>query len=111
VPTKTVSRILGKGGATINDIKDDAGVQIDIDKSGNDQTKVSLRGTKKGIAEAKAKILEIVEQIGDEVSETLIVENRFHRSIIGQGGQTLRDLIQRCGGPSESRLQANLVHL
>jgi len=39
----------------------------------------------------------------------LNIESKYHRNLIGAGGQGLRDLITRCGGPTESRAQAGLV--
>ncbi|KZT08355.1 uncharacterized protein LAESUDRAFT_697227 [Laetiporus sulphureus 93-53] len=109
VPTRAVARILGKAGATINEIKDKTGAQIDVDKANDLVTNVTIRGTKDSIAEAKAEILVISDRVGEEATETVEVESQFHRTIIGAGGQGLRDLIIRCGGPSDSKTQAGLV--
>ena len=113
VPTRAVARILGRGGANINQIKDDTGAQIDIDRATDDNamTNVSVRGTKEAIGAAKTAILEIAEQVGEEATASLVIETKFHRAIIGAGGQSLKDLIVRCGGPTDSRLQAGLVRL
>jgi polyribonucleotide nucleotidyltransferase len=114
VPTRAVARILGKGGASINAIKADTGAQIDIDKptDGDDKdTAVQLRGTKKAVAAAKEAILAISTEVSDEVTEIVRIEPKFHRNIIGAGGQTLRQLVTDAGGPPEPRLQAGLVHL
>ena len=56
MPSRSVARILGKGGATINDIKDTTGAQIDVDKASDDSAvaNITVRGTKKAIAEAKS---------------------------------------------------------
>ena len=54
---------------------------------------------------------EIADQVHEEVTETIEIENRFHRTLIGQGGQGLRDLIARCGGPADSKAQAGLIRL
>lgn len=113
VPTKSVARILGRGGANINAIKDETGAQVDVDKSSDspDVTNITCRGTKKAIAAAKVSILAIAEQVGQEVAVTLNIERRFHRSIIGPQGQGLRDLILRCGGPTDPKQQASLIRL
>lgn len=112
VPTRSVSRILGKGGATILDIKDDTGAQIDVDKT-NDGigsfTQITVRGTKDAINAAKTAILAIADQVGEETTASLVIERKFHRNIIGAGGQGLKDLINRCGGPSDTKVQAGLV--
>jgi rRNA processing protein Krr1/Pno1 len=113
VPTKSVSQIVGKGGSTINGIKDETGAQIDIDKNPSEGgvTSITVRGDKKGITAAKAAVLELADSIGEEVTESLTVEPKYHRSLIGQGGQKLRDLITSAGGPSEGYKQAGIVTL
>lgn len=113
VPTRSVARILGRGGASINEIKDDTGAQIDIDKAA-DNTEVStvvLRGTKAAIADAKAAIIAISDQVTEEVTDSVTIEHKFHRSLIGPGGQGLKDLISRCSGPTDPKAQAGLVRL
>ncbi|KAK7687010.1 hypothetical protein QCA50_009509 [Cerrena zonata] len=111
VPSRSVARILGKAGATINEIKDNTGAQIDVDKASDDSsvTNISVRGTKNAIAEAKAAIMVISDQVSEETTDSIEVESRFHRSIIGAGGQGLRDLIARCGGPTDAKVQAGLI--
>ena len=113
VPTRSVARILGKGGASINEIKDNTNAQIDVDKSedGSAITHITVRGTKDAVAAAKGAILQISEQVTDEITTSVIIESKFHRSIIGAGGQGLKELISRCGGPSDSKLQAGLIKL
>jgi hypothetical protein len=109
VPTRSVARILGRGGASINEIKDSTDAQIDVEKGTDETTTITLRGTKKAIAAAKTAILAISEQVTEETTATLVIENKFHRTIIGAGGQGLKDLISRCGGPSDTKLQAGLI--
>ncbi len=90
------------------------GAQIDIEKGSDEatsNTSITLRGTKTAIAEAKAAILAISEQVTEEVTASVTVENRFHRTIIGAGGQGLKELIARCNGPSDTKLQAGLIRL
>lgn len=55
--------------------------------------------------------MEISDQVGEEATDSAFVENKLHRTIIGAGGQGLKDLIARCGGPSDPRQQAGLIRL
>ncbi|KAH9949574.1 hypothetical protein B0H21DRAFT_777185 [Amylocystis lapponica] len=110
VPTRSVARILGKSGATINDIKYNTGVQIDVDRADdNSVANITVRGSKKAISEAKAAIMEISDQVGEETTASVEVESKFHRTLIGAGGQGLKELIARCGGPTDPKAQAGLV--
>lgn len=113
VPTRSVARILGRGGAQINEIKDATGAQIDIDKfaENGEVSTVVLRGTKAAINEAKERILTISEQVQEETTDSINIEHKFHRTIIGPGGQGLKELITRCSGPSDARAQAGLIRL
>lgn len=111
VPTRSVARILGRGGASINEIKDATDAQIDIEKGAEEVTSITVRGTKKAINAAKTAILAISDQVTEETTATVTVESRFHRAIIGAGGQGLKELIARCDGPSDPRMQANLIRL
>jgi predicted PilT family ATPase len=112
VPSRAIPRILGKGGAIINQIKDDTDAAIDLDKAEDgSEAAVTCRGSKKAITAAKAAIQSIVDQMGEEVTEVLTIENKFHKALIGGGGQGLRNLIVRCGGPADPKIQAGLVRL
>jgi len=70
---------------------------------------VTCRGSKKAITAAKASIQSIVDQVGEETTEVLTIESKFHKTLIGGGGQGLRNLIIRCGGPTDSKAQGGLV--
>ena len=112
IPAPAIPRILGRGGATIKQIKDDTDAIIDLDKAedGSGAT-VTCRGTKKAITAAKTAIQSIVDQVGEEVTEVLTIESKFHKTLIGTGGQGLRNLIVRCGGPADPKAQPGLVRL
>jgi hypothetical protein len=74
-------------------------------------TPITVRGTKNAVSAAKAAILAIADQIGEETTATVAVESKHHRTLIGAGGQGLRDLVARCDGPSDPKLQAGLIRL
>ena len=113
IPTRAVARVLGKGGVQINSIKDETGAQIDIEKASEatEVTSITVRGTKQTNEAAKQRILAIANQVDDETTIVVHIENKFHGSIIGAGGQGLKDLIAKAGGPSDGKAQAGLVHL
>ncbi|KAI9508228.1 SCP160 protein [Russula earlei] len=110
VPVRAIPRILGRSGATFKQIKEDTDAAIDLDKAddGSGAT-ITCRGTKKAISAAKAAIQSIVDQVGEETTEVLTIENKFHKTLIGAGGQGVRSLIVRCGGPTDPKAQAGLV--
>lgn len=109
IPQRSVARVLGRAGATINEIKDTTGAQIDVDKVGDEKASITVRGRKADIAEAKAAILAISDQVAEETTDSVQIESKYHRTIIGAGGQGLRELILRCGGPTDAKVQAGLI--
>ncbi|TFL02446.1 hypothetical protein BDV98DRAFT_592135 [Pterulicium gracile] len=111
IPARSIARVLGKGGASINQIKDDTDAQIDIDRPEGDATiaNITVKGTKKAIAAAKAAIVAISEQVQEETTDSITIEQKYHRSLIGAGGQGLKELVLKCGGPTDARAQAGLI--
>jgi hypothetical protein len=61
------------------------------------------------VAAAKAAIMAISDQVGEETTAFVSVDSKFHRSIIGAGGHGLKEFISKCGGPSDPKLQASLI--
>ncbi|RXK40531.1 hypothetical protein M231_02183 [Tremella mesenterica] len=109
IPSKAVAQVVGKGGATINGIKDETGAMIDIDKKGDGETSVTVKGDKQAIAAAKKAVLAVVEEVGDDIQLTVTIDPKYHRSLIGPGGQKIRDLVVACGGPAEGSKQTGMV--
>ncbi|KAL4402923.1 RNA binding protein [Malassezia pachydermatis] len=114
VSARAIPRILGRGGAMINQLRLTTGAQIDVESepsrgSREGTASLRLRGAPAQIAEAKNAIQSIVDQVESEAEIFLTIPSKFHGQIIGQGGQNLRDLIQRAGGPSDAKAQAQMV--
>lgn len=110
VPTSAVAKILGKGGNTINSIKDETGAQIDVDKTSEAETTITVKGDKKAIAAAKSTIQSIASEVADRADDSLTIEPKYHRALIGPGGQKLRDLVIKAGGSEEQSRQAGLIN-
>lgn len=130
VPGRALARVIGRQGASIRELQLDTGAEIDIskkdaEKPGSDAT-FSIRGTKAAIAAAKKAIQAMVAEVQDESTFEIPIDRSLHASIVGRGGQNselilycresgtnvmraVRDLIQRCGGPSELRALNNMV--
>lgn len=112
VAAQSIARIMGKGGATINQIRDDSGAQIDVDaENGKDATRIKLRGTKSAIAEAKAAIMAIDAEVKGEETFTLHIPSKYHGQLIGPGGQGIRDLITRATGSDEAASSRSATQL
>jgi hypothetical protein len=96
----------------------DTGVHIDVNDGPKDKTKdkdepatVTIKGTKKAVAAAKAAVMVIANAVDDEATVVVKIEAKFHRTIIGGGGVGLRNLLARVGAPSDPKEQAGLIRL
>jgi len=86
VDAKYHKHIIGKGGSTINKIKSEADVTINIPDTDSGATVIRIEGNKAGVEKAKTELAAMVEKMENEKEKDLIVENRFHRQLIGAKG-------------------------
>jgi len=86
VDAKYHKHIIGKGGSTINKIKAEADVTINIPDTDSGATVIRIEGNKSGVDKAKTELAAMVEKMENEKEKDLIVENRFHRQLIGAKG-------------------------
>jgi len=112
IAVNNIGRLIGKGGETINRLRDESGASIDIPERGAGN-KVTVKGT----AEAVASAIEAIKaEIGDDVSEkplysATIPVNNVGR-LIGKGGETIRRLSEggcKIDTPKERKATGNIV--
>jgi len=91
VPVKALPRILGRGGAQVNQIKDDTGVaSVDVDQESDEATEatISLRGTKTSIKNARSEIEKIAKEVSNESRIEMEIPKEYHTTLIGSGGSS-----------------------
>ncbi|KAI9034108.1 hypothetical protein DFJ74DRAFT_5815 [Hyaloraphidium curvatum] len=103
VPSSLLPRIVGRKGATVQQIKEDTDTRIDFDRQrgdpageegeGQGEVTVTVEGPKAGCEEAKKKILEIVNDQLDVAEQHIKVPRKLHRVIIGPSGTAIRKLV------------------
>uniref|UniRef100_A0A0N5A8M1 Vigilin n=1 Tax=Syphacia muris TaxID=451379 RepID=A0A0N5A8M1_9BILA len=84
--------VIGRGGSLITKIKDETGVQIIIPNEATNSDEIKVEGKKEGVKKAIAEIKEIVERIENEKTRDIIIEQRFHKQIIGVKGEAISKL-------------------
>ncbi|EMR11335.1 hypothetical protein PNEG_00364 [Pneumocystis murina B123] len=113
VPMFTIAQILGKAGNNINELKNETETRIEIEKSTSDDPSalatIFIQGTKDGIKRAKNSILDTVKTIQDQVTRTIFVNRKYHRTLIGPGGSTLRNIITECGAVGDRSQLAKII--
>lgn len=99
VSSKFLARIIGRNGENINVVKDLTETKIDInDEKKGEKAEIVIVGTKAGVKDASSKINELVTQLSDIVEETIDVPSKYHSLLIGPGGSTRREIIEKAGG-------------
>ncbi|KAK9473812.1 uncharacterized protein V1510DRAFT_413990 [Dipodascopsis tothii] len=90
-PTKFASVLIGKAGANISKYRDELGVKIDLDEDG----KVTIKGIKKNVVEAEARIKTLKQRLEDEVTLRIKVPSEYHGALIGQKGKFAKRLEEK----------------
>lgn len=93
VPKNVLPRLIGKNGGHLNTLRDQFGVNIDVEKDPQgEKAALTITGYKFNVKEAEHDILQSSKRWADEVTKTVIVPQKYHGSIIGQGGQYVKRL-------------------
>merc|ERR1719273_17005 len=93
VDAKYHKHIIGKGGSTVNKLKQEADVMINIppdDQAGS--TCIRIEGNKEGVQKAKVELESLVSKMQNEREKDLIIEARFHRQLIGPKGENIQKI-------------------
>ncbi|KAG0006563.1 hypothetical protein BGZ65_006631 [Modicella reniformis] len=113
VDPKLLPHIVGRGGSKISEIQEASETRIDIRRPGDtderNEIRLVINGSKAGLKQAQKAIQEIIDAQQSQAEELVQIDNKYHKILIGSGGSTLREIIARAGGPSESSAQASLV--
>ncbi|VTJ88527.1 Hypothetical predicted protein, partial [Marmota monax] len=84
--------LIGKSGANINRIKDQYKVSVRIPPDSEKSNLIRIEGDPQGVQQAKRELLELASRMENERTKDLIIEQRFHRTIIGQKREHIREI-------------------
>ncbi|KAM6894744.1 vigilin [Lycodopsis pacificus] len=84
--------LIGKNGANINRIKEQYKVSVRIPQDSERSGLVRIEGDPKGVQLARRELMEMVQRMENERTKDLIVEQKFHRTIIGQKGEKIKEV-------------------
>ncbi|WBW75025.1 KH domain RNA binding protein, vigilin [Schizosaccharomyces osmophilus] len=110
IPSKAASRIVGRNGATVEKIRAQHDVKIDIgDERSEGAINVSVRGSKENVQGAIQEIKVIADEIKNQVEKVVKIDREYHRFLIGPSGSNLQEIIKECGGTADKAETARLV--
>ncbi|KAI5778188.1 hypothetical protein EDC01DRAFT_377807 [Geopyxis carbonaria] len=114
VAARAVGYMFKNASKDINQLRDEFAVRIVIppeDKTADPTRKIDIkiRGKKEGVNHAKAVLAKIAATAENTTTRMVSVDKKFHRSLIGAGGQTLRSIVVGAGGPDDRAALARMV--
>ncbi|KAJ4984335.1 KH domain-containing protein [Stagonosporopsis vannaccii] len=114
VAVSQIPQLIGSGGREMENLRLTTGAQIDVPgaREGTDpsgRADIKIKGTKQQVQEAKKILQERVKVFDDTVTETLDVDRKLHRNLIGGQGANIRQIVTSAGGPDNSRDLARMV--
>uniref|UniRef100_A0AAR2KNH8 Vigilin n=1 Tax=Pygocentrus nattereri TaxID=42514 RepID=A0AAR2KNH8_PYGNA len=86
-----VSKLRGRV-VVINRIKDQHKVSVRIPPDNEKSNLIRIEGDPQGVQEAKKELLELASRMENERTKDMIIEQRFHRAIIGQKGEKIKEI-------------------
>jgi predicted PilT family ATPase len=114
VAQSQIPQLIGSGGREMEQLRLETGCQIDVpgaregaDPSG--RAEIRLKGTKKQVEEAKKILQQRARVFDDTTVETLEVDRKHHRNLIGGSGSNIRSIVTAAGGPDNARDLARMV--
>ncbi|CAC5382186.1 Vigilin [Mytilus coruscus] len=84
--------IIGKNGQNVTRIKNETGVAIKIPADEMNSPIIRIEGDPKGVEKAKEELLLMAQRMENEKSRDIIIEQRFHRTIIGARGDNIKEI-------------------
>merc|ERR1739844_703734 len=92
VDAKYHKHIIGKGGSTVNKLKQEADVMTNIPDDRASSNCIRIEGNKDGVKQAKEELESLVSKMQNEREKDLIIEARFHRQLIGPKGENIQKI-------------------
>ncbi|TGZ79534.1 hypothetical protein EX30DRAFT_321075 [Ascodesmis nigricans] len=114
VTARTIGFMFKTASKDIKQLREESTARIMIpqeDKSADPETKleIKIKGQKDAVQHAKNVLSAIANTAENTSSRTITVDKKYHRSLIGQGGSTLKSIVVSAGGPDDRAALARMV--
>ena len=115
IPARGRQRLFRNSDGVIPNLRQDPDcARIDVSPRCENETESSLitikvEGTEVFVKKAIKEISSLRDEVKGETTQTLIIDPKFHKTLIGHGGRNIQKLIIDAGGPEDRSAQARLV--
>ncbi|KAG9494350.1 hypothetical protein GDO78_001941 [Eleutherodactylus coqui] len=93
-PTEDVTVAQQQMEALVSDLEQYK-VSVRIPQDSEKSSQIRIEGDPQGVQQAKKELLELAQRMENERTKDLIIEQRFHRTIIGQKGERIREIREK----------------
>lgn len=98
IPPKFYGHIIGKNHENITRMKQEYGVQVILTPENSDQSSIRIEGSADGVQKAKVEIDDLLKRLENERSKDIIIDQKYHSNLIGQGGKNIADIRSQFNG-------------
>jgi len=95
VDQKYHKHIIGKQGGNVARLKEELGVTIRVPSDDTSVKIIRLEGPPEGVEKAKVELEEMISKMENEKVKDVIIEQRFHKAIIGAQGAKIKEIRDR----------------
>ena len=98
-----VRSLIGRGGSELERLRGETGAQIDVpNKPEGERVTITLKGPKSSVEKARQDIQSRSKAFDAVVTETISVDRKHHRDLIGSKGANIQKIVHDAGGPERS---------
>ena len=98
IAPKFYGHIIGKNHENITRMKQEYGVQVILTPENSDQSSIRIEGSADGVQKAKAEVEDLLTRLENERSKDIIIEQKYHSNLIGQGGKNIAEIRSKFNG-------------
>ncbi|KAG6012946.1 hypothetical protein E4U43_007564 [Claviceps pusilla] len=110
VQQKQVGSLIGQGGAALDELRQITGARIDVPAERDAEiVQISIKGTAAQVEKARKLLEEKRSVFDDTIVETIEVDKKHHKALIGSGGASLKEIVVGAGGSDDRRELARTI--
>ncbi|KAH6608588.1 hypothetical protein Trco_001934 [Trichoderma cornu-damae] len=110
VQQKQVGSLIGQGGAALDELRQATGARIDVPADRDTPiVEILIRGTASQVKKAQQILQEKRAEFDDTIVQTIEIDKKHHKTLIGANGSNLRDIVVGAGGSDDRRVLARTI--
>ncbi|RFU77139.1 rna binding effector scp160 [Trichoderma arundinaceum] len=110
VQQKQVGSLIGQGGAALDELRQLTGARIDVPADRDTPiVEILIKGTASQVKKAQQILEEKRAAFDDTIVQTIEVDKKHHKALIGASGSNLRDIVVGAGGSDDRRALARTI--